>query len=69
MSAQTDIAVVLWKTADELERLHGPHPHVPIEETKRVARTVIDNSQFLNKDKLTIAVEKQIDTAFKRSRK
>lgn len=69
MSAQTDMATVLWLTADELEKLHGPHPTVSTDETKRVARDVINRGKFLNKDKLIKAVEFHIDKTFGKARK
>jgi len=69
MSAQTDIAAILWLTADELEKLHGPHPTVSTDEAKRVAREVINRSHFLNKDKLITAVEYHIEKSFGQARK
>lgn len=57
---------ILFLTANELDARYGPHPHVPKEKCKEIAREITKKIAINADDKLFTAVDDQIDKAFGR---
>lgn len=57
---------ILFETANELDARYGPHPHVPKEKCKEIAREITKKIVLSPDEKLFNAVDDQIDKAFGR---
>lgn len=65
----SDIVLSTWllKVANELDRRYGEHPHVSRTQTLAVMREMVDQSTAVNKTAMKLALEEQIEAAFKGS--
>jgi hypothetical protein len=58
------ISTLLWGVADELDNRYGPHPVVPVEQVKVVAKEVVEKLQIPEQTSVLAELNRAIDMAF-----